>query len=410
MEYVVIGGGPAGVTAAETLRKTDPDSAVTLIGGEAGPPYCRMAIPYYLAGNIEETGTYFRKGGDGHYEKLGIRYLNDRVEALRPAERSLSLAGGERFSYDRLLIATGSRPSMLPVSGLETPGVHACWTLTDARNIVKRVANGGRVVLIGAGFVACIIMQSLVRRGAKLTLVTGSSGRMVRSMMDPTAGGLIMNWCRDQGVRIITGCRVEAMYEGPTVELNSGETLSADLVIVASGVRPNSEFAVDAGVGADAGIMVDGFLTTDTDGIFAAGDVAQGPDFSTRTRSVHAIQPTATEHGRIAALNMAGHETPYRGSLGMNVLDTLGLISTSFGQFQGSDDGDSATQLDQERFRYMTLSFEEDRLIGVNSVGQTANIGALRGLIQNRVRLGTWKDRLMANPYRYMEAFVACTA
>ncbi|MCG8511071.1 MAG: FAD-dependent oxidoreductase [Rhodospirillales bacterium] len=410
MEYVVIGGGPAGVTAAETLRKTDPGGSVTLIGGEAGPPYCRMAIPYYLAGNIEETGTYFRQGGDGHYEKLGIRYLNDRVEALNTADRSVSLAGGGSLSYNKLLIATGSRPSMLPVPGLDKPGIHACWTLADARNIAKRVANGGRVVLIGAGFVACIIMQSLVRRGAKLTLVTGSSGRMVRSMMDPTAGGLIMNWCRDQGIRIITGCRVEAMYEGPRVELNSGEVLDADLVVVASGVRPNSEFVVDAGVSADQGIMVDDFLATDVDGVFAAGDVAQGPDFSTKTRSVHAIQPTATEHGRVAALNMAGHKIAYRGSLGMNVLDTLGLISTSFGQFQGTEHGDSATQFDEARFRYMTLSFKEDRLIGVNSVGQTANIGALRGLIQNRVRLGAWKDRLMANPYRYMEAFVASTA
>lgn len=410
MDYVIVGGGPAGVTAAETLRKTDPESDVTLIGGEAGPPYCRMAIPYYLAGNIAETGTYFRHGGAAHYAELGIRYLQDRVAAIKPADRRIALAGGENLSYDRLLIATGSRPAMLPVPGLDIPGVHPCWTLADARNIVKRVSNGGRVVLIGAGFVACIIMQALVRRGAELTLVTGSSGRMVRSMMNPTAGGLIMDWCRNSGVRIITGTRVEGFDKGPAVTLNNGETLKADLIIVASGVKPNFEFAAEAGIGFEQGVVVNEFLETDMSGIFAAGDVAQGPDFSTRARSVHAIQPTATEHGRIAALNMAGHQVPYRGSLGMNVLDTLGLISSSFGRWQGIEGGDSAINADRERFRYMTLEFDEDRLIGVNSVGQTANLGALRGLIQNRVRLGKWKDRLKANPYRFMEAFVASTA
>lgn len=404
MEHVIIGSGPAGVTAAETLRKFDPGAGITLIGAEAGPPYCRMAIPYYLAGNIAESGTFYRQK-DGHYENMGIRRLEDSVDAIDMAKRRLSLAGGESVSFDRMLIATGSRPSMLPVEGMDTPGVHACWTLADARNIASRVRDGARVVLIGAGFVACIIMQALVKRGANLTLVTGSSGRMVRSMMDETAGGLIMRWCEDNGVRIVSGCRVDGFEGGPVVHLNNGEALEADLIIVAAGVRPNSEFASEAGISAEDGINVDEYLQTNVEGVFAAGDVARGPDFSTRTRSVHAIQPTATEHGRIAAMNMAGRRVAYRGSLGMNVLDSLGLISTSFGQWQGT--GDGSVVLDQTNFRYMNLQFADDCLIGVNSVGHTDNIGALRGLIHKPVHLGVWKERLKANPYRFMEAFVA---
>ena len=404
MDYVIVGSGPAGVTAAETLRKTDRGAGITLIGAESGPPYCRMAIPYYLAGNIAETGTWFRQK-ESHYEKLGIRRLEGTVGALDTARRSVSLAGGESVSYDRLLIATGSRPSLLPVEGHDTPGVHACWTLVDARNIVERVRDGGRVVLIGAGFVACIIMQALVKRGANLTLVTGSSGRMVRSMMNKTAGGLIMRWCEEQGVRIISGCRVDGFEAGPVVHLNSGESLDADLIVVAAGVRPNSEFAAVAGISAEDGIEVDQYLQTNVEGVFAAGDVARGLDFSTRTRSVHAIQPTATEHGRFAAMNMAGQNVAYRGSLGMNVLDSLGLISTSLGRWQGT--GDEASALDEQNYRYMNLQFAEDRLIGVNAVGHTENIGALRGLIHKPAPLGIWKERLKANPYRFMEAFVA---
>lgn len=409
MKHVIVGGGPAGVTAAETLRKVEPTADITLIGGEAGPPYCRMAIPYYLAGNIAEQGTYFRHEAD-HYVRLGIRYLNDRIEAVSTAERRIRLRGGDELPYDRLLIATGSRPAMLPAPGLDTPGVHPCWTLDDARHIAARAKAGAEVVLIGAGFVACIIMQALAQRGMKLTVVAGSSGRMVRSMMDETAGGLIMNWCREHGVVVLTGQRVAAIEAGPTVLLADGQALKAELVVVASGVRPNTEFAVEAGIAVDEGIVIDEHLRTSVEDIFAAGDVAQGPDFSTRTRSVHAIQPTATEHGRVAALNMAGRPIAYRGSLGMNVLDTLGLISSSFGQWQGVAGGETAIHLDAARFRYMDLKFDGDRLIGVNSVGRTENLGALRGLIQKRVSLGAWKDRLMANPYRFMEALVAATA
>lgn len=408
MNYVIVGDGPAGVTAAEALRRIDPRGEIALIGGEAGPPYSRMAIPYFLAGDIAEAGTYFRRADD-HYARLGIHHLSDRVEEISTLDHRVRLGVAGLLPYDRLLVATGSRPAMLPVSGLDTPGVYPCWTLADARQIAARAREGANVVLVGAGFVACIIMQALAHRGMNLTVVTGSSGRMVRSMMNETAGGLIMRWCREKGVRILTGQRVAAIDAGPTVVLADGEALKADLVVVASGVRPNTEFAAAAGVVTAEGIVVDEFLKTSVEDIFAAGDVAQGPDFSTRTRSIHAIQPTATEHGRVAAMNMAGRSVAYRGSLGMNVLDTLGLISSSFGQWQGVEGGDAAVHLDEAHFRYMDLRFDGDKLVGVNSVGHTENLGALRGLIQNRVPLGPWKARLMANPYRFMEALVART-
>ncbi|PIW26198.1 MAG: FAD-dependent oxidoreductase, partial [Rhodospirillales bacterium CG15_BIG_FIL_POST_REV_8_21_14_020_66_15] len=133
---------------------------------------------------------------------------------------------------------------------------------------------------------------------------------------------------------------------------------------------------------------------------------AQGPDFGGGF-NVHAIQPTSTEHGRIAALNMAGRVTPYKGSLQMNVLDTAGLISTSFGDWEGGKGTDSAEALDRDRFKYLRLNFKDDVLVGALSLGRTDHMGVIRGLIQNRTRLGPWKDRLMADPHRIMEAYVA---
>ena len=135
--------------------------------------------------------------------------------------------------------------------------------------------------------------------------------------------------------------------------------------------------------------------------------MAQGRDFSTGGFDVHAIQPTASEHGRCAALNMAGVATPYQGSLNMNVLDTLGLISSSFGLWMGVDGGDTAEACEPDRFRYLSLQFQDDVMVGATSIGLTQHVGVLRGLIQGRVRLGDWKQQLLWDPSRVMAAYLA---
>ncbi len=145
-------------------------------------------------------------------------------------------------------------------------------------------------------------------------------------------------------------------------------------------------------------------------GIYAAGDAACGLDFSTGDYSVQAVQPTAVDHGRIAAANMVRHGSVlHQGCINMNVLDTIGLISVSYGQWQGVEGGDHSSLLDRDRFRYINLQFEEDALIGANTLGITQHIGILRGLIQGQFKLGKWKQRLMDNPMLVMEAYLAAT-
>ena len=157
------------------------------------------------------------------------------------------------------------------------------------------------------------------------------------------------------------------------------------------------------------GIVVDDHLQSSIPDIYAAGDCAKSPDFSNQGWAVHAIQPTAVDHGRLAALNMTGKNAEFHGSLSMNVLDTAGLISASFGAWDGVEGGESAQSLDEERFRYMRLEFDGDVLVGALSLGRTDHIGVLRGLIQTRVHLGAWKDKLKRDPHLITEAYVACT-
>ena len=192
--------------------------------------------------------------------------------------------------------------------------------------------------------------------------------------------------------------------------LKDGDGAPADLVIVAAGVRPNGRFLESAGVelGADGAVRINDYMQTSQANIFAAGDVASGRDFSTGGYVTQAIQPTAVEHARVAAYNMHHAESlRHRGSLSMNVLDTLGLVSASYGQWQGVDGGQAATLVDRDGFRYLNLQFAEDRLVGANSLGLTQHIGVLRGLISGRVRLGQWAARLKENPLQLMEAYLA---
>ena len=410
MQHVIIGAGPAGVIAAETLRRTDPSGEVVLIGDEREPPYSRMAIPYLLAEDIAEPGTYLRHA-DGHYDKIGIEIRNARVTGVAPGEKSVALDGGDTLRYDRLLVASGSHTTKPPIAGVDLPGVENCWTLADARRIVERAKPGSRVVLMGAGFIGCIILEALVARKVELTVVE-LADRMLARMMDDAGGDMIKRWCEGQGVNVLTSAKViglEAANGAIEVSLDGAGALSADLVVCATGVAPNVDFLDGSGVEIDAGILVDHRLQTNVDGIFAAGDVAQGPAFPGGAREVHAIQPTASEHGRIAGRNMAGAATGFQGSVSMNVLNTLGLVSSSFGLWMGVDGGERAVACDPDRFKYLRLEFREDRVVGALALGLTQHVGVIRGLVQTQVRLGAWKDALMRDPHRVMEAYLEST-
>lgn len=411
MQHIIIGAGPAGVVAAETLRKCDADAAIAIIGDEPEPPYSRMAIPYYLIDNVKESGTYLREPKK-HFAEQNIEVVQQRVDKVDTKKKEVTLADGKTRGYDKLLIATGSHPVSPPIPGLDLPQVHSCWTLEDSRNIIKLAQSGSNVVLIGAGFIGCIILEALVKRGVNLTVVE-TGNRMVPRMLDDKAGGLLETWCKQQGIDVHTSCSVESIAAGDgdqvDVSLSDGGKLSAALVITATGVKANIDLLEGTGIETDFGVLVNKRMQSSDPDVYAAGDVAQGVDFSTGNFEVQAIQPTATDHGRIAALNMAGKGDEHHGTLNMNVLDTVGLISCSFGLWMGVDGGDSAELYNPDAFQYINLQFDGNLLVGASAVGKTQHVGVLRGLIESKIDLAKWKDRLMADPTVVMEAYIAST-
>jgi NAD(P)H-nitrite reductase large subunit len=466
MKHVILGAGPAGVIAAETLRKHAPNDDITLVGDEPEAPYSRMAIPYLLIGKVGEDGTHLRHT-PGHFERLRITLRRGRAEKVDIGQRQVLLADGSSLPFDKLLIATGSSPATPPIPGIQGPGVHPCWTLADARAIMALAKPGARVLQMGAGFIGCIIMEALAMRGVRLSVVE-MGDRMVPRMMGPTAGGMIKDWCEKKGVAVYTGARVEAVerpaaapaaprpsmrpapepavkptllqkignaigvvhlpappppapWPDPTpavadgamrVRLSTGQVLEADLVISATGVKPNIGFLENSGIRCLVGVLTDEHLQTNVPGIYAAGDCAEAFDKVSGTTIVSAIQPNAAEQARVAAMNMA-HRGPtplaeLKGVTQINVLDTLGMISASFGKWDGVPGGQQVELADREAGKLLSLQFSGDQLVGCNSVGWTEHVGVMRGLVEGQVKLSAeWKQRLLDDPTLLMEAYLA---
>jgi NAD(P)H-nitrite reductase large subunit len=191
------------------------------------------------------------------------------------------------------------------------------------------------------------------------------------------------------------------------VRLSTGQVLDADLVISATGVKPNIGFLETSGVRCLVGVLTDEHLQTNVPGIYAAGDCAEAFDKVSGKTIVSAIQPNAAEQARVAALNMVGRNAELKGVTQINVLDTLGLISTSFGNWEGVPGGEHVALTERAHGRHLSLQFLGDQLVGCNSVGWTNHVGVMRGLVEGQVHLGEWKDKLVADPTQLMPAYLA---
>ena len=201
----------------------------------------------------------------------------------------------------------------------------------------------------------------------------------------------------------------DAMGELGNIMLNAViSNLASSLSMRLEGTLPVVSLANANSVLCLQGVLTDEHMQTNADGVYAAGDCAEAFDKVSGKTIVSAIQPNAAEQARVAALNMVGQKAVLKGVTQINVLDTLGLISTSFGNWEGVPGGEHAVLTDQAAGRHLSLQFKDDVLIGCNSVGWTEHVGVMRGLVEGQIRLGEWKDRLLHDPTRLVDAYLAC--
>lgn len=411
--HVILGAGPAGLNAIETIRQLDPGAGITLISDERA--YARMALPYFIAREIPEEQLL--TGSDDHFARLRVdRHIGRRAVKVDTGSRFVELDNGERVSYSSLLIATGSSPARPPIPGADGRHVHSLWTFTDTTAMLASArAKRPSAVIVGGGFIGLIIVNALHRLGWKIAVVE-VEGHILSRMLDRRGAGAAEAWLRARGVDIYSGCGVREItgVRRKTVHLYDGQVLDANVVVLSTGIKPNIDFLAASGIRVDQGVVVDERMQTNVPGVYAAGDVAQGPDLLGGPPAIHAIQTTAVDHGRVAGANMAGRAQTYPGSLSMNILDVAGLHCASFGRWR--DDGDSIVVWAPSRPVYRKLVWDGTRLIGAIMLGPVddttmlTDVGMVKGLIQSGVQLGEWKQYLHDRPWDLRRVYIASQA
>jgi NAD(P)H-nitrite reductase large subunit len=411
--HLIIGGGPAAINAIETIRDFDAGaSTITLVSDE--PAYSRMVLPYWLANQIPRQQVF--TADDAYYDALKVdRVIGPRVTRIDPKTNQVTLQDGRTIAFDDLLIATGASAVVPPIPGADLPGVYPLWTLAHTEAVLQAAGNISQpeVVFVGAGFIGFIVLNAMYKRGWKLHVVEIADLVLPR-MLDRDAARLVESWLQKKNVALHLGTTVKQITaNGPRKRLilGDGTSLDADLVIVATGIRPNVDLVQGSGILTADGIQVNDRMQTNFSFIYAAGDVAQGPDLYGDRPAVHAIQPTAIDHGRVAGANMAGREVHYPGSLLMNILDACGLQCASFGRW--GEATEAMTIHNPDRPVYRKLLWTGDRITGAvflgpaSDLGMLNDVGMVKGILQTRTPLGPWKEFLRENPFDIRRPYIA---
>lgn len=410
-KHLIIGAGPAGMAAIDTLREFGDDSAITLICGEK--PYSRMVLPYLMDETVPEQNVF--TANDDYLTRQKVEGVFGRwVTGIDPSGKAL-LDDRSDIEFEDTLIATGSSAVRPPIPGADGDMIFNLWTLDDARNVIA--LKGAEVAVIGAGFIAFTCLDALVHLGAKVTVVEVED-RILPRMIDSVGAAMVQEYLESKGVLFRVGAKVSAIEDAggrKRLLFESGDSIEADLVITATGIKPNLDFLNGSGVQTDFGVLVDKQMRTSEASVYAAGDIAQGPVIGTDVKEVHAIQPTALEHGRIAGANMAGHDASYWGSLLMNIVDVQKLQIASFGDWLG-EGAEVRTVKNESRPIYRKLVFEDDVLKGAVFLGRPEDVallndmGMAKGLIQTQVHLKEWRTYLDKHPLDIRRPYVASRA
>ena len=392
MKLLIIGAGPAGVTVAETLRQHNDQSSIIMLSSEPYPPYSPPAMLEYF-----QTGqkVHFWKGED-FPERLDLDYRSGtRVTAVLPEQKAVQLADGETLSYDKLVIATGGR-LYTPIEGADKAGVYNFKSLTGAEELLGRVRKkqAQTALVVGAGFIGVEIALLLRSMGLDVTQMVRS--RVMRNMLDPETSELVLEMLKERGIQVLCDDDADTVAfvgepRAEAVKVRSGNVLSSDLLIAATGIKPNIGFLEASGVETNWGVLVDEKLRTNLSDVYAAGDVAETFDRFTDERYVHAIFPNAVEQAKIVAYNLMKKNVTYEGAENMNSLKHLGMPLIVVGQMEGEE------LRVQRGSTLRKLYLQDDRIIGFCLAGDLSAAGIYRALMIKRVNVAPFKHRLL-NP------------
>jgi len=388
--YIVVGQGAAGVSAAAKLREVDPLTPVTIITGERDYFYSRIDLPDIVGGK-HKSGDSLIYGSEYFAEHNITCRMGETVTDIIPADMAVTLASGERLTYKRLLLATGSLPAVPSLPGVHYAGIHTLWTLQQAREIVAELPVTRHAVVIGAGLIGLKTALAIASRGIKVTVIESLS-RLLPRQLDETGSQLLTDKVMAMGAELLLNTSVKAFsatggrVSGVQVP---GLLIDCDLVVIAVGTKPNTELAARCGIKLNRGIVVDEFMRTSDQHIYAAGDVCEVMDILSGRATVPAIWPVAVEQGAIAGVNMTGGKLAYVGSLAKNSVEIAGLPIVSVGDIEEKP-GDDVFH--PRGPGYKKIVIRDGKVRGVLFIGDIRQVGVIASLV----------DRQMSAPWERM--------
>jgi len=405
LHYAIIGGSAAGMAAAQAIKELDADGQVTIFSEESDMPYFRPLIPFMISG--KKTADEMALVGQGPYQNTAIDIrLQTKVTAVDHASKTVSLAGGEKATYDKLLVATGSKPYIPPeIEGTDKEGVFALRTLADARAAAQRAAQTRHAVMLGGGLLNLKAAFALLERQLKVTLVVRSP-EVLSQLMEPGDATLIRDALDNAGLKIKTGVSaLQILSNGNGVNgvaLDDGSEIGCEMICIGKGVGPNTDFLDSNGIQVDKGVVVDRYTQCGTD-VYAAGDVAVTFDPISGDRIVTGLWTNAVEMGRCAGFNMAGRPTEYGGTFGiLNATQvaeepfvSMGIVHSSGTEYEVHSSSSAKS------YRKVVFSPDGNRLVGVLLVGDIARAGLYRLVIRERMDVAQIKSHIINHSLHY---------
>jgi len=391
LRYLIIGNAIAATGCIEGIRAHDADGEITAVGEESRPAYARPLISYLLEGKAKPAHMGYRP--EDFYERQRVQTLcGTRATRIDPQAHTVALDDGRALPYDRLMLATGSRPIVPAIAGLESvKSRHTFYTLDDALTLQSSLTPDSRVLIVGAGLIGLKCAEGVHGRVGRIAVVDRAE-QILPSVLDVDAAARMQAHLEKHGIDFFLGATVTG-FDKDVATLSTGAEIPFDILVLAVGVVPETTLARQAGIAVDRGILVDKSGRTSLPDIYAAGDCAQGPDMLLGTRRVLALLPNAYQQAYAAGATMAGHSQAFDNALAMNAVGLLGLHALTAGIYEGE-----AYEAVSDA-QYKKLFLRDDRLVGFILVGDVDRAGIYTALIRDRVPLsGIDFDLIAARP------------
>jgi len=404
--YVVVGGSAGAIGAVEGIRKLDPAGEITVVTEEPMAPYSRPAIGEHLYGRVDLESLRF--GSPDFWNEYSVQILlGRRATSIDLADKTVKLDDSQVLGFDRLLLATGTRPFIPKMEGMDREGFYTFTGLNDVQKIRDELPRTNRAVVIGGGLIGVEAAEALVNLGVDVTVVE-LRGWLLNLLLDREAAKIVEAAMESRGVKLVTGQSVKEILgrEGNPgrvggVVLSNGARMECDLVVSAVGVIPRTELAVQAGLKVNRGILVGRFMQTSAPSVYACGDVAEAYELIGGGSRVFAIWSLARLGGRIAGENMAGGKVEYPGGIAMSALRYFGvpIVSVGLDAQETTKEFEVLTKRGSESYRKIVL--RENRVVGFTLVRGIEAAGLIYNLIRTQTDISGSKGELLSPDFSF---------